>query len=88
MLFYRLHSSLFNRSYFSRLTRERRKNTTKFQTTRRRYKKTNHNDEDLDSEEENDDNEFESVLAHAQTYELLDSVIEVLDDLLQQQPRN
>jgi hypothetical protein len=54
----------------------------------RRCKKSVKNDEDSESEEDDDDNEFESALADAQTYELLDNAIDVLDDILMQQQRN
>ncbi|CAF1356373.1 unnamed protein product [Adineta ricciae] len=77
------------KSYFSRLTRERRKNTKESQTTMKQCKKSAKDDEDYQSEEDSDDgDEFESVLADAQTHELLDNAIEVLDDILMKQQRN
>lgn len=90
---------LFIRSYFSRLTRERRKKTTESEAETRRIKKKVKNNEGSQSEAEedeeedddddnNNDTEFESVLADAQTHELLDHAIAVLDDILKQQERN
>jgi hypothetical protein len=46
------------------------------------------NGEDLQSQEDKDDSDYNSALSDAQTYELLDNAMRVLDDILLQQEPN
>ena len=44
--------------------------------------------EDVHSQEDEDNNDFDSAVADAEAYELLDDVIHLLDDTLLQQQSN
>ena len=63
------------------MTRERRKNATDIQVVDPR-EETLENDEDLRSQEDEDENDFDAVLRRAEAQQLLDNAIRVLDDVL------
>lgn len=70
-----------NRSYFSRMTRERR---TKGNDARRTVS-ASFDEEAQQQQEEDDENDFDSAITVSQADDLMDDAIEVLDSILQQQ---
>lgn len=69
------------RSYFSRITRERRKNAQDIQTVDP-GEEILENDEDLRSQADEDENDFDAAVSSAEAHQLLDNAIRVLDDVL------
>jgi hypothetical protein len=64
------------------MTRERRKNAQQPQKTYKFSEEASNDDEDIQSQADEDENDFDSVVSDAQTYELLDSAIRVVDGML------
>ncbi len=64
------------------MTRERRKNVQQLQKSLKSSEEALDNDEDLQSQADEDENDFDSAVSDAQTYELLDSAIHILDGML------
>ena len=77
-----------DRSYFSRLTRERRRSTNRLHTISDEYDMLPNDNEDAQSQEDEDNDDFDSAVADAEAYELLDDAIHLLDDKLLQQQSN
>ncbi len=76
------------RSYFCRVTRECGKNVQELQNIVNPCEEVLDNDEDLQSQSDEDESDFNSAVSDTQTYELLDNVLRVLDDILLQHGPN
>ena len=74
------------RSYFSRITRERRtKENQKRTTVSASMVSPIVDEEDQQLQEEEDDSDFDSALISSQAYNLLDNAMQILDDMIQRQ---
>ena len=76
-----------DRSYFSRLTRERRKQGNESQATLddSMISFDDNDDDQQQSQEDEDNNDFDSAVSERQARVLLDHATAVLDEILSQQ---
>ena len=73
------------RSYFSRVTRERRKFGNESQASAIISDVTSSQVQDNQQEDNEDESDFDAAVSTSETYELLDIAIDTLDDILSEQ---
>ena len=70
------------RSYFSRITRERRTDINSSQTAPYTPQTSDGNEEDEKSQEDEDNQDFDTAAASSEAYTLLNRAIHTLDNIL------
>lgn len=75
----------YTRSYFSRLTRTRRTSSRASQIAFHPINSSSYDEEDERSQQDEDDQNFDTVISSSEAFTLLDQAMHTLDDILAKQ---